>query len=285
MTFYVEQGQISIFRRILIKENVCIILKKLNNNKEIEKIVKKMKQNQINKIVLSKELKKNSELIKILKNYDITIFDGKWLMKYILQDIISYLKKYKQIHEIDEITILVNDLTDEVKENIKQFANIYKKIRIITNHYERFKKLEQELFDINGISIILTNNKRKAMSKSMLIINFDFVEETINRYNIYENAVIINLENKIRINKKRFSGTIISDYEIECEKIGEREISEQNFVAEKQNKFLLKEIFEEIIYSEFEKMPNYNRFIKIQKLIKKYNIEIKQLYGINGIIK
>lgn len=282
MIYYLKQGQSSVFQRILIKENECEITKLASNKKKIEKTVKKMKKKNIEQAVLNKELKQNEEFIKTLKNYDITILDGKWLMQFMIEDIITYLSEKKQIQTTNEITILINDLTDIARESIKMFANVYKKIRIITNHSERFKKLEEELYEKNGISIIVTNNKRKAMSKSMLIVNFDFAEETINKYNIYENATIINLNEKIIINKKRFSGLIITDYEVEFENKNEEELID---IYQKQKEYSLKEILEEKTYSEYIKLPNYNLFKTIQDLIKKYNIEIKELHGINGIIK
>ncbi len=289
MAYYIKQGQSSIFKLIKVYENECEILKNIKNinkNKK-EKIVKKMKQKEINEIVLSCQLQEDKEFVSLLNNYDITILDGKWLMQYMLKDIINYLKDKQKLLDLDEITILCNDLTDEVSYHIKSFADEYKKIRIVTNHIEKFKKIEEDLFKQNGISIIITNNKRKALSKSKLIINFDFVEEIINQYNIYENAVIINLNDKIKINKKRFCGLIINDYEV---KIEEENIENKpeyfNLVdvIKKKNDFKLKEILEEKIYLCVMKQANYKRFEMIEKIIKESGIKIKNLYGSNSII-
>ena len=210
MIYYVKEGQRSIFPKIKIKENECEISEINNNIKKTERTIKKIKKKNINQIVLSKQLKKKQEFIKLLNNYDITIFHGKWLMQFLLQEIILYLNEKEKIKNIDEITILANDLSNVVKQNIINFANLYKKIRIVTNHLVKFKRLEEELYEKNGVSIIMTNNKRKALSKSDLIINFDFVEEIINQYIINENAIIINLDKKIKVNKKRFNGIIIT---------------------------------------------------------------------------
>lgn len=285
MIYYVKQGQRSIFPKILVKENECEISKIPTNNKKLEKLVRKIRKKNIEAIVLSKELKKNKELINYLNNYDISICDGKWLIQYMIEDAINYLTARKKITLIEEITILINDLTDEATAMIKIFADNYKKIRIITNHSERFKKLEEELYEKQGISIIITNNKRKALSKSNLIINFDFVEEIINQYNVGENAVIISLNNQIKIKKKRFAGVIITDYQVEFEKMDENEALNLEDIEQKQIDFFLKEIIEEKIFEKFQKLPNYNRFETIQKLITKYNLKIKELYGINGVIK
>lgn len=287
MAYYIKQGQSSIFQEIKIIEDECQIQKTISkiSTKKLEKIVKKIKKKNINPVVLSKEIKQNQEFIEMLNNYDITIFDGKWLMQYMLQDIIVYLKEKQKIKTDDEITILANDLNNEVKQNIKTFANIYKKIRIVTNHLEKFKKLEQELYEENGTPIIITNNKRKALAKSELIINFDFVQECINQYNINENAIIINLGEKIKINKKRFNGIVITDYEVEIEKNDEEDETEVlESIIKKQTEFALKEILEERIYTESKKQLNFNIFQTVQNAIKKYKINIKELNGINGVI-
>lgn len=222
----------------------------------------------------------------MLRNYDIAIIDGKWLMQYMVEDIIQYLDEKQKIKENSGISILANDLNNEVRQNIRKFSNKYKKIRIVTNHLEKFKKLEEELYEEKGISIIITNNKRKALSKSELIVNFDFVQEVINQYNIVENATIINLNDKIKINKKRFCGIIITDYEVEIQKNINNEKTkflDIDDILEKQEEFSLKEIIEEKVYSNFAKHPDFNRFEMIENFIKRHNIKIKKLYGINGI--
>lgn len=285
MAYYIKQGQSSIFTKIKINENECTIPLITANKKKVEKIVKKLKKKGIDQVVLDNKTKGNNEFIKYLNNYDIAIIDGKWLMQYMLQDIIEKIDPKTTIE--DEITILANDLTNEVNKNIKQFANKYKKIRIVTNHIEKFKRIEQEMYEEKGIPIIITNNKRKALAKSNLIINFDFVEETINQYNIYENAIIINLSDNIKIGKKRFSGSIITDYEVEfkeIEKSEKQELLNTEDILQKQKEYSLKEIIEENIYTNVQKQPNYNLFETIQENIKKYNIKVSKLYGINGEI-
>lgn len=286
MTYYLKEGQRLMFSTIKLFENECLISNLSTNitKRKAEKIIKKMKKKKIEQVVLSKQIKQNKKIIDELNNYDIIILDGKWLMQYLLHQIICYLQEKQQISNIDEITILANDLTNEVNKNIKKFANTYKKIRIVTNHLEKFNRFEEELYETNGISIIITNNKRKALSKSELIINFDFVQETINQYNIYEKAIIINLNSPIKINKKRFCGLLITDYEVELqnlEKENETKLLNLNDIIKKQNEFALKEILEDQIYSNIEKTLNSNAFETIENIIKKYNINISQLYGIN----
>ena len=134
---------------------------------------------------------------------------------------------------------------------------------------------------------MITSNKRKAMSKSILIVNFDFVQEAINQYNVNENAIIINLNDRIKIDKKRFSGLIITDYEVEFRKHEiecEQKILDIEDILKKQEEFSLKEILEEKIYMNSLKYPNFSAFRTIENIMENYNIKIKELYGVNGII-
>lgn len=276
MAYYLKQGQSSIFHKIKIVGNECEI-----NIKNIEKVAKKMKKKGITPVILSKNLKENLKLIEALNNFDITILDGKWLMQYLIQEIIDYIQE----QNLDEISLLVNNLTEEVKQNIIEFASRYKRIRIVTNHAEKFKRLEKELYEQKGIAIILTNNKKRAISKSKLIVNFDFVQETINEYNIEENAIIINLGDKIKINRKRFSGTIITDYEVEFCEISENTELELRDMLNKENEFSLKEMLEGKIYENSLNRLNLGTYRTVKETINKYNIKIKELYGINGKIQ
>lgn len=287
MAYYIKEGQSSIFKNVKINENECKIPPTTSNIKRMKKIGSKLKKKKIEQVVLSRKIKNGKEFIEILNNYDITIFDGKWFMQYLLKDIIDYVKQKMRITNDDEISILANDLNNEVKQNIKKFANTYKKIRVVTNHLEKFEELEKEMCEENGTSIIITNNRRKALAKSVLIINFDFVQETINQYNIAENAIIINLNDKIKINKKRFCGIIITDYEVEiqnADKQKELKLLDLEDILKKQEEFSLKEILEEKIYSIAEKQPNFKKFQMIENIIKKYNIKIKEVHVLNGIL-
>lgn len=283
-TFYIKQGQSSMFKTIKIEDNICTIhnLSEKTSIKKAEKIVKKMKKLEINSIVISKALHTNTNFINMLNAYDISNFDGKWLGQYIVADMIEYLEKKGTKLKKEELSILANDLTEEIKGNIKEFINKFKRIKIVTNHSEKFKKLENDLYEQNGVPIIISNNKKKSLSKSELIINFDFIEEAINQYNINENAIIINLDEKIKINKKRFNGMIATDYEVNSEKIPHNDkIEEQDFYK--------KEIYEEKIYNESLQRvqlseANCSKFEVVRNIIKEYEIKIDAIYGLSGML-
>ena len=236
------------------------------------KLVKRLLLNETNNVVIDKELMTCEKLINLLRANDIKIFDGKWLEKYLILDILEYIINKKQIIKAEtEIAITANEITDLLIEMIKILSKQYKKLTIVTNHIEKLRKIEKEIKEKEGILIILSNNKNKSLLKSQIIINMDFNQELINQYRIYEEAIIINAEENIRIDAIRFNGIVINDYEIE---IGRKEFIWRDGIE----KYRQRDLIEAELYVR-------DTYKNIRKKIQKNNIKIKELYGINGIVK
>ncbi len=113
-----------------------------------------------------------------------------------------------------EVSLLINDIDDFNKEIIIQIAKNIKRLNIVTNHIGRCKKIEEYLYKEFGIMLNISSNKRRSLLKSEIIINIDFPEEQINKYMIYDNAIILNIYDKINIKSKRFNGININYYKI-----------------------------------------------------------------------
>ena len=144
-----------------------------------------------------------------MNTYGLKIQDGRWLFEILITDIIEYIINKKKLEKTKlKISILINDITEFEIENIKELAKKYKNLNIVTNHIEKFKKIEKELLEKEGIMITVTNNRKKSLVKSDIIYNVDFPEETLNKYVINDEAIIINLHGKIKIKKKRFKKKI-----------------------------------------------------------------------------
>ena len=233
--FYIEENEKPnrIERKINIlkvKENTIELPDIENKNeKQIEKISKKTKRilekcSHSKKVVLSKKTKENELYINYLNTYGIEISDGRWLFKILIPEVIEYIVKKQKIENV-KISLLINDLTEIEIENIKELSRKYKTINIVTNHIEKFKNIAK-ILESEGIIITITNNKKKSLMKNDIIINIDFPKELINKYRIKEDAIIINIRGKIKINQKRFNGLNVNDYEIDCKE------------DKKENKFL-----------------------------------------------
>ena len=83
-------------------------------------------------------------------------------------------------------------------------AQNIKRVNIVTNHINKFKKMEEYLYNELGIILNISNNKSKSLLNSELIINIDFPQELINKYEIYNKAILINILNSVEIKAKKF---------------------------------------------------------------------------------
>lgn len=257
---------------IKLKENVIMIpdLEKIEE-KNIEKIAKRTKKiidkhSRSKKIAVSKELQKNESYINYLDSYGMEIADGRWLFQVLLTKITEYIIKKKKIEKV-HISILVNNINDIELENIKEIAKKYKNVNVVTNHMERLRNIEKQLEE-EGIIIAVTNNKKKSLLKSDLILNIDFPKELINKYRINENAIIVNTKGKIKINEKRFNGLNVHNYEIDF-----REDKKDEKIL--NQKYYLKDLYEAELYKK-------QRLDAIRQKIKVDKVEIKKLILNNG---
>lgn len=246
------------FNIIKLQEDKIIlpINEKKISIKKAQKLAKKTKKildsANSKKIVISEKIQKQEEYVNLLHTYYFEIVEGKWLFEVLSYKILDYiLEKKKMKKENTQISILVNDLSENMLFNIKKVAKEYKRVNIITNHIAKFKKIESQILEQEGIMIIVGNNKKKGIAKSQIILNVDFPSELINQYNIYENAIIVNIRGNVKINKKRFNGICINDYDIICKQT-------DKFDIDKKTKYKTSEIYE----AQFNKRQPPQEIIK-----------------------
>lgn len=279
--FYIQENDKlnridKLFRRIHITGNRILLPiemkeKKLTEKKQEQlaiKTIKLLRKSTTRKVVVSKKVGECEKYINKLEQENYKNITGKWLYKMLVPEILEYiLKKEGRKKEETGIYILVNDITDVVIQTIKEFAKEYKAITIITNHIDKFKKIEESIYEELGIYITAINHKKKSLSRAKIIINFDFPKELINQYVIYEKAIIINIPGKLKINKKRYEGKIIQGYEIKTSK----NIEEEQEYNQEDEKFYPKAIYEAKFYQE-------QPYLYVKEKIHKDKIEIKELY-------
>lgn len=238
-------------------------------SQKLAKKTKKIMEKAISKkIVLSKKIQKQEIYKNLLYTYNLEIIEGKWIKEVLCCKELEFLLKHNKLKKEDtSISILINDITENMLSNIRIMAKKYKSISIITNHIEKFKKIEKQILEEDGVMITVGNNKKKGLAKAKIILNVDFPSELINKYQICEKAIIINIKENAKVAKKRFNGIIIQDYEIIWDET-------QEFDYEKQEKYKSCERYEAKIN---KKQP----FKEIQKQIKKDKVQIFKLVGIN----
>ena len=246
---------------LFIKENT----KTKKSEKVITRLIKKLHDKKIKYIVLSNELLKNNILKENLINNKIDILDGRILYRILLSNIIDTICYYKNTNmQKEKITILVDETNEINLNNILEIAQKAKTVNIVTNFSYRFNKIINYLYEELGILIRISNNIKRDLVNSNIIINIDFNALMINRYYINTRAIILNIPPNIEIASKKFTGININSYNI---------IIPEGY---KLNNFDDKYVYEAAIKNK--------TITEIQKQIRKEKIKIKNLVGKNGII-
>lgn len=222
----------------------------------------------IKTVCISKELEENN----FFETSNLNILNGKWLYRYLILNYVKYIasQQEKKAQEL-EVSFLINQITELDLENIEETAKIVKCVNIVTNSINRIKHLAEKLYNENGIILNITQNYKKSLTKSSIIINIDFQEEEINKFVIPRRATIINIGKKVNINYKGFDGINILDYNVS---IPNKYLSQELDL----NSFRKEILYESYLYKNTS--PK-----NILKEIKKDNVCIESLVGQKGIIR
>ena len=160
------------------KTTITLPLFKSNKirNKKIIKIAKrinkKLYDNNIENVVLSNYLEENEILKQKLYCQNINILDGRYLFYLLIPEIIEYILKRQKVKlQNGEVTLLINDFTQNNAKIITYIAQNVKRVNIVTNHSNKFKKIEDYLYNELGVILNITNNKSKSLSNANIIIN------------------------------------------------------------------------------------------------------------------
>lgn len=192
-----------------------IIILYMDKNKSKSLIEKKINKFLIkeNNVILSNQilkLVKDSNMPSIQNYIKKTEEDKSNFTKELVNTINFVLNNRKKRIEEINIYILIKQYNSAYNEKIVYMAEKSKSINIITESIKEYKKLEERL--INSITnITVTNNKRKSISNAKYIINVDYSEEDLSKYNIYRNATIFNISNNKIFKIRGFEGIIINN--------------------------------------------------------------------------
>ena len=208
-----------LFDKVKILNNKIVLNLKLENAnlktkiKIVQKVKSILEKHRIRQVCIEKILKEDEQFVNLIYSNNINICSPKWIFKEKSDEIITNVLGNKKRDE-SEIHICVNEVDSKTEQLIYKLAKEFKKISIVTNHIGKFKKIEKDLYEEDGILINLSNNRRKSLIKAKLILNVDFPKEVINEFAIYDNSTIINWDENLKIKKKRFNGKIIEEIEL-----------------------------------------------------------------------
>ena len=125
---------------------------------------------------------------------------------------------------------------------------------------------------LNKINLKMLDLEHHEIDRAIWNENIDFSEEQLNKYTINPNAIIVNIQNNVRIKAKRFNGIIINDIKPGVPLNYKMKFARANIYYD----FEEKELYESSIY--------YMDFEVAQKKIAKDNIYIEAIIGNNGPI-
>ena len=233
------------------------------NRRCVEKLRKLIKKDNIKQVACEEEIQQYVDK-KIL-------IDEKDIIKYLILEILEYIfeiqgKKMEQ----EDIYFLINKDEDIYLENIKTLSEKFKTTNIITEVLSKFQKIVVNIFD-EETTIYLSNNKRKSLRRAKYIVNFDYGIGEIEKYNINRTAILINIEQKVKIESMAFEGISINNVNIQ---IPDELIEHFGRMMEKINK--------NILYMSL--VNQKQELARIKDRIKEDNIHILNLIGDKGII-
>ena len=233
------------------------------NRRCVEKLRKLIKKDNIKQVACEEEIQQYVDK-KIL-------IDEKDIIKYLILEILEYIfeiqgKKMEQ----EDIYFLINKDEDIYLENIKTLSEKFKTTNIITEELSKFQKIVENIFE-EETTIYLYNNKRKSLRRAKYIVNFDYVIGEIEKYNINRTAILINIEQKVKIESMAFEGISINNVNIQ---IPDELIEHFGRMMEKINK--------NILYMSL--VNQKQELARIKDRIKEDNIHILNLIGDKGII-
>lgn len=242
----------------------------------INKLNKEIEKRNIDGIVISDDI---NQIIKKINDenvdsiFSVPVLNGKFLMKNLIIDIINKIaEQQNQNIMLYKTYVLVEKYNKENLDILYDLSDKIKNISIVTNNIKNFKKLEEKIFNNSGADICVANNRKKSMRRAELVINFDFDSETIRKYNINREAIIINCTNGTLSMQPGFSGVIINGIKLE-ENIKCIEYFKINDLLKD---FDITQLYESLIFNKY-----YDKIIQQKN---KDKIKIKGFIGSRGII-
>ena len=277
-----------IFKKLifLYKNIFNIITKKKTQDKEIwvlpvkeeyceSKLKELFKKVSLENIYLISNELKEKQAYKIMDEQKQEYITEEKIKKILLVHILEHITNLqkKELSDLD-LTILVNNKTNLNMYLMEELARQIKTLKIVSLNIYKFKKLEEELYEEEGIAIQFSNSYKKSLEKSKIIINLDFTELEINEYEIFDKAIIVNcISDNIKIKSRLFNGIVVNSCDIEF------------------NKQIINEFKELKIYENYTRLMIYASLIQNQENILRIyekliadNIEIIDLMGNSGII-
>lgn len=269
-------------------------IKEKKQEKFIQKFINELKKVKIDTVVFSEEIINSNlyegivdEICKVNKG----IVNGKRLMQYMNFDIFEYiLKIQKEPMNKQDVFFMIKKDNNMDLQFLEPYIENCKTVNIVTNDMERFKKVQDNLYEKEDILISVSNNKNKALKKAKYIFNVNMNKSEMKKYKIDRNAIIINLKENVKIDDTSFEGININYFQISIPD----DYIEKYEIFCKENEFDTVKIYEAILLRKIQSQKAKSVMLSKTDLkkrknieadiIKKDNVKITGLIGNNGRI-
>ena len=186
-----------------------------NNISNAKKILKKIKEYNVQNIVLNNELNQNTEFRNILIENKKYVITGNRIAKVLLPKVIEEISNYMKCpREKLKVILLMNEYSIENIDLIECISKDVKQLSVVSQNYTKYEKTANKLYQNYGYMVKLYDEDVKDFKKDHIIINMDFKEETLKNMLLPRNGIIISLNEKIDSLRKGFNGIIINDIDI-----------------------------------------------------------------------
>ena len=208
-----------------------------------------------------------SNNIKLSQNLKENKYTGKIILKNMIIPLLEHFENNLNIDfRLENIFLTVDN--DKNKDIIVDLGNKCKSISLVTDNIRKLYRLDSKLNKDDNIIVSVSSNRKKALQRAKIVVNFDYDEIFFENFNINRNCIIINLSNNVLTLKNSFQGSIIEKLEIDYINKYENFINIDNF-----DKTILYETF---IYDE-----NYDSAKEIMRFD---NCRIKKVLGMRNEI-
>lgn len=219
------------------------------------------------------------------------VLNGRKLMGLMSYEILEYiLNLQKTKMNSEDIFFLVKKDNTLDLQFLSRFIEDCKTVNIVTDDMERFKRLQDNIYEKENILISVSNNKSKALKRAKYIFNINMDKKDLSKFKVNRDAIIVNFKEPIKYDNNIFNGININYFQIDVpdeyveqfEKIDELEEFDKGSLYEC---ILIKKIEKErkrsVILSKSDLTKRKNIVVDI---LKEDGIKIVGLIGNNGKI-
>lgn len=280
-----------------IYEQGCVFqIPLLEQEKKMDKILrrllKQIQKAKVDTIVFSEDCANHTLYFKMQEMLGGNrILTGKKLMHYMNYDILEYiLKIQKTMMNQEDVFFMIKKDNGLDLQFLSRFVENCKTVNIVTNDIERFKNVQDNLYEKENILISVSNNKSKSLKRAKYILNVNMGKKELEKFKINRDAIIINFEENIEYRHPAFDGINVNYFQIYLPD----EFLEKLELINGLNEFNHVKLYESILLKKIEDVKKRVTMLSkeeldkhkniVETIIKNDNIYITGLIGNNGRI-